>query len=554
VKLKRIVGIGVCAGAMAAIAVGQPLIHYRGIVNVASYSQAGLPNGSIAQGSVFAIFGSGLGPAKGTQVSAYPLGATFSGVSITVVQGSTTVNALPLYVSSGQINALMPSNAPVGMVSLQVSYNTDKSNASPVNVVPASFGIFAANSAGSGPGILQNASQTGQPINAPGVTAKPGETMILWGTGLGPVPSDSVAPSVGNLATMTEVFVGGVSAAVTYHGRSPCCSGIDQIVFQVPSNAPQGCWVPVYVRTGGALISNVVSMAIDPAGATCSDPSNPTSKYIARGGKVASLHLVRSDVYEDVGTKTPVDVMDDFFGFDLLQFGSLPFAFNAVNATPPPGTCTVYSGAGDVWHDPSLFPRTESITALDPGTMSLNGPNGTHTLAPDVMGGQAVFFGSYAPFLAGLPNQLYLDPGAYTISAPGGANVGEFEVSLTLSQPIYWYERQMYGSIDRTMDLPIGILAPVATQYVAVLGGNVDLVTNSWAAFYCVVPPGQLVFSVPSAILSAIPANRPFPFQSKSMLYLTNILPANGTTFTASGLDFGVAMAGYFMGKTVYFQ
>ncbi len=69
--------------------------------------------------------------------------------------------------------------------------------------------------------------------------------ITLWGTGLGPVAADNVAPIAGNLPTQVELFVGGVPATVNYSGRTPCCSGVDQIAFVVPANAPQGCWVPV---------------------------------------------------------------------------------------------------------------------------------------------------------------------------------------------------------------------------------------------------------------------------------------------------------------------
>jgi len=32
-------------------------------------------------------------------------------------------------------------------------------------------------------------------------------------------------------------------------GRTPCCAGLDQIVFTLPADTPNGCYVPVTVRT-----------------------------------------------------------------------------------------------------------------------------------------------------------------------------------------------------------------------------------------------------------------------------------------------------------------
>src|SRR6185295_8609084 len=95
----------------------------------------GLPGGAIAQGSIFSVFGSGIGPAVPSQVSKFPLGTTFGDVSMKVIQGATSVDAIPLFVSSTQVNALMPSNAPTGMVSIQLTFSGAKSNMAPVRVV-----------------------------------------------------------------------------------------------------------------------------------------------------------------------------------------------------------------------------------------------------------------------------------------------------------------------------------------------------------------------------------------------------------------------------------
>lgn len=150
-----------------------------------------------------------------------------------------------------------------------------------------------------------------QPINGPTISAQPGQTMILWGTGLGAVPDDTVAPTAGNLAAKVEVFVGGVSAQVTYSGRTPCCAGTDQIVFTIPQNAPLGCWVPVFVRTNGTTLSNAVTIGIG-SGSTCSDPQNPISAALVQGGKLGGFAAVQRSTHEDVGVKTPVDVTADY--------------------------------------------------------------------------------------------------------------------------------------------------------------------------------------------------------------------------------------------------
>src|SRR5260370_41207230 len=90
----------------------QPYIYYRGIVNAASGMPPGLPGGAIARGSTISIFGTNLGPASSPTL-AFPLQTTLGGVAITLTQGSTAVSAIPMFVSPGQVNEIVPSNAPL---------------------------------------------------------------------------------------------------------------------------------------------------------------------------------------------------------------------------------------------------------------------------------------------------------------------------------------------------------------------------------------------------------------------------------------------------------
>ena len=330
-----------------ALSASAQFINYRGVVNAASFTPPGLSNGSIAQGSIFSIFGSGIGPATLARVSTFPLPTTLSGVSIKVIQGSATVNAIPLVVTAGQVNAIMPSNAPLGRVAIQVTYNGTASNTTAATVVANSFGIFAANSGGFGPGILQNfISQTNQPLNTLVQTAAPGQVITLWGTGLGPVSADNVAPTPGDLSTPVEIFVGGVLATSLYSGRSPCCSGVDQIVFTVPANAPLGCYVPVQIRTAGAVLSNAVTMAIQTGGAPCSDPGNAIAPLFAQGGNVGAAALIRDMFRTDVDTSQPTDITTDSAIVPSYSAPGGALFFNSALSAPPLGTCTMYSASG----------------------------------------------------------------------------------------------------------------------------------------------------------------------------------------------------------------
>src|ERR1039457_3424723 len=284
----------------SSLGLAQPYINYRGIVNVASYMAPGLPGGSLPRGGMIAIFGSKLGPANGVSAPGYPLATALSGVSVTVTQQSTTVNALPVYVGAGQIHGIVPSNAPLGRGWGRVTYNGATSNPAPANVVSSSFGIITVNGAGFGPGIIQNYATAGLAVNSTQATAQPGQVEILWGTGLGPVAADNVPPTPVTLPVKVEVFVGGQTASVLYSGRSSCCSGIDQINFTVPAGAPSGCYVPVVVRLGGSVVSNTVTMAIDPKGAPCTDPLNPLGAVFRAGGKFGAALLKHDNIQLNV--------------------------------------------------------------------------------------------------------------------------------------------------------------------------------------------------------------------------------------------------------------
>ena len=355
-----------------------PLIYNRAVLNAASFMPLGVPGGAIAQASIFSIFGTRLGPSSAVRASSFPLGTSLGNVSITVTQGSTTVNAIPLYVAASQINAIMPSNAPIGAASLRVMAGNVRSNPMTVRIASSAFGIFTATGTGIGLGVLFNyVSQKVQPINSATLTAQPGQIITMYGTGLGPVATDTVAPPSGNLSTPVKVFVGGETVPVSYSGRTPCCAGLDQIVFTLPDDVALGCWVPVYVQTAGTGVSNVVTMAISSKGSTCSDSANPLTQPIVSGQKFGAFATLRAVTREDIGTATAVDVTGDYSGAIAYNLAKTPFPFHPLVSLPPPGTCTAYSISGDILAGAALPGALPSGTALDWGsTFAITGPKG----------------------------------------------------------------------------------------------------------------------------------------------------------------------------------
>jgi uncharacterized protein (TIGR03437 family) len=544
--------LGVLAGWIISLpAYSAPVIYPHSILNAASYYAPGLPAGSIAQGSLFTIFGSGIGPATGTGQTSFPLQTTFGGVSIQVTQSGTTVNAIPVFVVQGQVNAIMPSNAPLGWASLRLTFNSAPSNPSPVFIVHDSPGVFSVNGTGIGPGVLQNAvSATSLPVNSNQASAKPGQTEVLYLTGLGPITaSDTGAPTAGTPATPVEVWVGGVAATVTYSGRSPCCSGLDQIDFVVPANAPTGCFVPVSVRTSRTTLANFTSMAIDPKGAACSDPGNPLSNAVTAGGSVGLLSLTRMAMHEDVGVTSTVDLVSDFVKYSATKQTGSPWAFAPWVTTPPAGTCTLYPGIGDFLATGAV-PAANAITSgLDGGTqLTISGPAGQQSV--NISNGTSIPLGSSLS-LNSFPNRLLLNPGSYTLTGPGGAAVGSFTASLTVPAPFTWTNREQIVNVNRSQPLTLTWSGAATGENVAILGVDSDLPSNSSAMFFCMAPSGATSFTVPTEVLSAIPATEPDVLASKSVIYL---MSSNSSAFTATGLTTGLATAVYMNGATVVFQ
>lgn len=536
-----------------------PLIYNRAVVNAASFLPPGVPGGAIAQGSIFSIFGTRLGPATAVTANSFPLGTNLAGVSITVTQGSTTVNAIPLYVGASQINAVMPSNAPLGVASLRVLVGAGQSNPMTVEIASSAFGIFTATGTGIGPGVLFDyVSQNAQPINSAALPAQPNQVITMYGTGLGPVPNDTVAPASGNLPTAVKVFVGSESVPVTYSGRTSCCAGLDQIVFTLPKDAALGCWVPVYIQTGGAETSaetsNVVTMAISAKGAACSDAGNPLSQPLVSGQKFGAFVTVRAVTHEDVGTSTPVDVTADYAGAIAYNLAKSQFPFNPLVSLPPPGTCTSYSEGGDILGGAVLPGALPNGTAIDWGsTFTITGTNGAETPGSVFTTGLAFFLGgSLSSNL--IPNSAYLAPGSYTVTGTGGKDAGPFTASFNVPQPLAWTNQSQLLQIPRAQPLAISWTGGSSGQLVAVVGFSEDLPANASTVFACLAPSGASSFTVPPSILANLPPTRPNVLQSKSVVYLIGLTPSAPTALKASGLDAGQIISTYISGKTVIWQ
>ena len=507
-------------------------------VNAASYAIAGLPGSGIAKGGMFIVFGTNMGPAAIERASSFPLPTNLAGTSIKVTVSGTTTDAIILYTRNDQVAAVMRSNTPAGTGTLTLTYNGSTSAPAAVTVVAASFGAFTLNQQGTGAAVILDANN--QPIDALHPAA-PGQTVALWGTGLGPVSGDETqAPPAGNLATSVEVLVGSSTAAVVYKGRAPCCVGIDQVNFVVPQGL-SGCTISVVIKIN-SVVSNFATLAVSNGG-PCSDPTGLTSENLQRlqsqgNLRIGSVFLSKGTTpsFNPDGSSTTLAVEaggGSFLRVDQQELLRSQGSFNQVSI----GGCVVSTFSGQSAEDPSFT----APTYLDAGaSLSANGPNGSRQI-PKIAG----FAGAYSEAFNIPPAPAsFLSAGSYTVSGPGGADVGPFQATFTIGAPLNWTNstvinipRGQNHTIRWTGGPANGLIVIGGTSYVL----NADN-TSFGATFYCLVEsnPGQ--FTIPSAVLLALPASStigfpPFQFSTGALFVGAYIF----TEFTASGLDQGYA-------------
>src|SRR5690349_1429508 len=108
------------------------------VTNAASKIPSGIPGYGVAQGSLFAVAGKGVGPTE-AQTAGFPLPTDgLGGVTIKVTVGGTTASAIMVYVSQNEVDAILPSSTPLGTGTVTVT-NGDSTATAPITVVKSAF-------------------------------------------------------------------------------------------------------------------------------------------------------------------------------------------------------------------------------------------------------------------------------------------------------------------------------------------------------------------------------------------------------------------------------
>jgi uncharacterized protein (TIGR03437 family) len=553
-------------GAVAS-STAQPVIPTGGVVNAGSYATPGQAHYGVAQGSIFAVFGTGLGPASAVQASQFPLAGSqgLAGTSVRVTVAGVSKDAFMLYAWANQVLAILPSDTPTGDGVVTVTYLGQTSGPSTVRVIPGSFGIFTRSQNGRGRAILQNVQPNSDlAVNDLTESAHPGQTVILWGTGLGAVSGDESAGPLPGANFNPQIYVGGQFVKALYAGRSGCCAGVDQISFIIPDGVA-GCYVPVAVGNGAAgsnlVVGNYATISIAQTGNACAD-SGLGSDALAKFGTGATPTVASAVLSRNFGND---DGIVSFLPFNPDR----TFSAGSLVGLPPAGSCHVLHLNTDPAGNPSpasspfpvpsptLIPLVVPDSSyFDAGpSLSLNGPLGSRQLMP-------VGLSPYVAAFSTSTSSSYLASGTYTLdNGSGGKDIGGFRATIGFSPTLTWTNRPPGDNTQISRQSPLAITwAGGDPQHEWVMiNGTLSMQSLSSPSrgltatgfFTCVerVDAGQ--FNVPSFVLYGLPVDTGVPFLAGgptsnagaiyASLSVSSISRLDQNMFLAPGLD-----AGYF--------
>jgi uncharacterized protein (TIGR03437 family) len=236
---------------------GPPVIDAGGVVNLSAFGGGE----TLSQGSWVEIYGRNL-----ASTTAGWTGANFNnGVGPTSLQGiSVSIGGEPSfvdYVSPGQVDVLLPSDAVTGATSITITnangtsdpYYVDVDHILPSLLAPSSFIIGGKQYVAAFNPDGSFALPTGAVVGVSSHPATPGQTLVMYGIGFGPV-SDGV--TAGTLATIMDSLTsplvlnfGTTKAALAYAGLVAGYTGLYQINVVVPTLAANSA-LPVTFTLG----------------------------------------------------------------------------------------------------------------------------------------------------------------------------------------------------------------------------------------------------------------------------------------------------------------
>ncbi|HUI58384.1 MAG TPA: hypothetical protein VLY04_25600 [Bryobacteraceae bacterium] len=250
-----------------------PLPTITGINNGASGATGAVSPGEVIQ--IFANATNPIGPATAVQLNSTTCPSPCT--SVPTLMGGVQVLFLPigipaplLMVSAGQINAVVPYEvAGLANFSVEVKYLGQSSNAFPLTGATVAPGIFSANLTGTGQAVawMYDGQGNFKGPNTPATPAQKGWIIAFYMTGEGLTSPYATGKVIQNSTTfpllVPSVQLGGQPTTLAgYAEAGGVVSGVLQINFFVPQNAPSGSAVSLAVSIGGKSSQAGITVAI----------------------------------------------------------------------------------------------------------------------------------------------------------------------------------------------------------------------------------------------------------------------------------------------------
>jgi hypothetical protein len=212
-------------------------------------------------------------------------------------------------------------------------------------------------------------------------------------------------------------------------------------------------------------------------------------------------------------------ITGDFAKYGLGNVSSYGSTANvSVNTV---GSCTVVRVTGTT--DAILY-SAPPATLLDAGaSLRLAGPNNVNISiprGPTTTNTTKNYYSYTQSVISGLPISIpglgggtsFISAGTFTLSGTGGADVGSFSTSLDVPQPVVWTNKDSITTVPRSQNLNITWTGGGSNDlYIVGASGNQAGGTQTnpvydMTTFVCLTKANLLNFSVPSAVLSQLPA------------------------------------------------
>ncbi len=527
-KLTRCIFLAACG---LSIAAAQPVINSAG--NAASYDS------TLARGSMVVLIGTGLGPDPLQQDFSFPLSTDLAGSSVQVTVNGVTTGGILYYAWDKQTAFVLDSDTPAGSGTLTLTYNGQTSAPFPITVVDSNLGFYTLNSSGAGAGVATFHESVNVPSPFPSNTnaINPGDLVILWANGLGPVPFDETIGA--EFLDMTNVplklFVNGQQVETIYRGRSPgCCTSVDNIYFYWPEptqkaiipalQSSNSCKSTISAQIGDHFSNLITVPSADAGTRTCSDVTEPgggdtgspldslltqadIDKFIQNGKfSFGFLGLTRTTSSTRDFSGTTVEQTEGGTGVFAEFDTDINAALDGVGQYLGTQTCTtsqVTAAAGDI----DFFGVPFRTLDAGPG-MTISGPNGNNGLSKFSFGGLSIYMGQFP--------KGFLTQGTYSINSPGGPDVGQFMATAQVSNPLDWLNRDALMTVVRSNGFTATWTGPT-TGWVTVSGESSSFDASTFQfttkSFSCTAPATQGSLTVPGNIASFVDASNATLFQ-----------------------------------------